>query len=115
MNRRLRTIPHLAGAVLLGLTVLAAARGARAEVAFASADGWTVSTNGRVNGFISGASGDGYPGNVVGGNNITAGSGIESFQTDANNKLLASRVRSGFLATVLGFSLKHALTDTTMA
>lgn len=84
---------------------------ARADVRFASADGWELSTNGRVNGFFSVASGDGYPGNRIGGNNITAGSGIESFQTDADNNLLASRVRSGFLSNVLGFSVRKALRE----
>lgn len=109
-------LPSIAGpATIIALAVLLPPRGARADLPFASVDGWTLSTNGRVNGFFSGASGDGYPGNQQGGNNVTAGSGIESFQTDANNNLLASRIRSGFLASVLGFSVNRPLSERTTA
>jgi hypothetical protein len=87
-----------------------------ADVKFASADGWELSTNGRVNGFISYVTGDGYPAKNPGQtHNLVAGAGFESFQTDENNKIDAVRLRSGFLSSVLGFTLKKNLSETTSA
>jgi Gram-negative porin len=104
----------LLSAALAALGVLAHAPPARADLTIAKGDKWEVSTNGRVNAFLSYVNGDGYPAKNIGQtHNLAAGAGLESFQTDSNNHLSTLRVRSGFLGNVLGFSGKLQLTDTT--
>jgi predicted porin len=104
----------LLSAALAGLGVLTHAESARADLTIAKGDKWEVSTNGRVNAFLSYIKGDGFPAKNPGQtHNLAAGAGFESFQTDANNKIEAIRLRSGFLGNVLGFSAKMQLTDTT--
>ncbi len=103
-------------AALAALGVVSHASEARADLTIAKGDKWEVSTNGRVNAFLSYITGDGYPAKNKGQtHNIAAGAGLESFQTDANNKLSTLRVRSGFLGNVLGFSGKLQVSDTTTA
>jgi len=102
------------GACLVGT------RPAVAEVTLMEKDGWTFFTDGRVNVFGSVGFGDDFPnptpntnvdamGNpgpphtsVIGfGQPFTAG--FDSFQGNANGKYLATRFRSGFLGSILGF------------
>ena len=103
-------------AILPALGVLTHASDARADLTIAKGDKWEVSTNGRVNAFLSYINGDGYPAKEKGQtHNLAAGAGFESFQTDENNDIEAIRLRSGFLGNVLGFSAKLSITDTTTA
>jgi hypothetical protein len=98
----------------VALSTLLWANSSRADLKIASGDKWEVSTNGRVNAFLSYINGDGYPAKDPGQmNNLVAGAGFESFQTDENNDIEAVRLRSGFLGNVLGLSAKMQLTDTT--
>ncbi len=81
-----------------------------ADVTFATAGEWELSTNGRVNGFLSYVTGEGYPAKNPGQmHNLVAGAGFESFQTDENNKIEAIRLRSGFVSSVLGFTVKKPI------
>jgi hypothetical protein len=99
---------------LLGLGAFSSSRPARADLKLAGGENWEVSTNGRVNAFLSYINGDGYPAKNPGQmNNLVAGAGFESFQTDENNHIEAFRLRSGFLGNVLGLSAKLKLNDTT--
>lgn len=101
---------------LAAAAVMAHAPDARADLTIAKGDKWEVSTNGRVNAFLSYIKGDGYPAKEKGQtHNLVAGAGFESFQTDENNDIEAIRLRSGFLGNVLGFTAKMNITDTTTA
>lgn len=87
---------------------------ARADLIIAKGDKWEVSTNGRINAFLSYVNGDGYPAKNEGQeNNLAAGAGLESYQTDEDNKLSGFRLRSGFLGNVLGLGAKLNVNDTT--
>jgi hypothetical protein len=77
------------------------------EVTLVEKDGWTVSTDGRVNAFVSYARGTGipegqpdYPGTTT------------KDQKDSNEELRSTRIRNGFLASILGFKIqKQVLKD----
>lgn len=84
---------------------------AGAEVQLAEAGGWKVSTDGRVNGFVSHVWGDDRPkGNEslpwVGFNEATSDT-----QTDAEGKLRKTRVRSGYVPSTLAFNLRKQLSE----
>src|SRR5262245_10057955 len=74
---------------------------ALAEITLAEKDGWTVSTDGRVNAFISYARGDGIPE----GQTDFPGTATKDTK-DSQNKLRSTRIRNGFLASILAFSVK---------
>lgn len=83
--------------VLAALTWQAQALG---EVELAEKDGWRVSTDGRVNAFISVARGTGIP------ENQSDYPGTATKDTkDSEEKLRSTRIRNGFLASILGFNL----------
>ena len=79
---------------------------ASAEVELAKAGGWIVSTDGRVNGFVSHVWGDDRPEGLESlpwvGFNETGDPG----QADADGKLRRTRIRSGYVPSVLAFNLK---------
>jgi hypothetical protein len=114
-------------AILCG--VLLGAHPASAEVTLVERDGWSFFTDGRVNAFVSQGIGDDFPrpsanpnvdanGNapaheVIGaGQAFTAGY-VTSNQADASGKYNEQRIRSGFLATVLGFGIRRQVSETT--
>jgi Gram-negative porin len=93
----LRTKPALAGAALA--TVLLGARPASADIPLAQYDGWHLSTDGRVNLFMSVAEGNGLPTQEP----DVPGGGTEDTST-ASNSLHSTRIRNGFLMSILGFT-----------
>jgi len=99
MNRK-----AAAAAVLAALTWQAPALG---EIKLAEAEGWKLSTDGRVNAFISVARGTGIPDaqpEVAGG--------TDKDTKDSKEQLRSTRIRNGFLASILGINLeKQVLQD----
>jgi len=94
----------IAAAVLCALTWQAPAW---CEVKLAEGDGWRVSTDGRVNAFISVARGTGIPD----GQPEIAGA-TDKDTKDSHEKLSSTRIRNGFLASILGLTLdKQVLKD----
>jgi Gram-negative porin len=94
----------IAAVVLCALTWQAPALG---EVKLAEGDGWRVSTDGRVNAFISVARGTGIPD----GQPEVAGA-TDKDTKDSQEKLRSTRIRNGFLASILGLTLdKQVLKD----
>jgi hypothetical protein len=84
---------------------------AEAEVPLGEADGWKISTDGRVNGFVSHVWGDTRPKGLeslpwVGFNE----SGSDG-QLDAEGKLRKTRVRSGYVPSTLAFNLRKQLSE----
>jgi hypothetical protein len=80
---------------------------AGAEVGLAKSGGWIVTTDGRVNGFVSHLWGDDRPEGLESlpwvGFNETGDPG----QADAEGKLRRTRIRSGYVPSVLALSLKR--------
>jgi len=85
--------------------VLSPAR-ASAEITLLSVDGWELSTDGRINNFVS----------VTRGNWIPADeppyTGVDDERT-ANNQIASTRLRTGFMMNVLAFELRKHLSETT--
>jgi hypothetical protein len=85
---------------------------ASAEVTIAKADGWIISTDGRVNGFVSHVWGDNRPEgleglNWVGFNELTSGG-----EANAEGKLRTTKIRSGYLPSVLAFNVRKPVSET---
>jgi len=102
-------------------------RTAAAEVTLVEKDGWSFSFDGRVNAFLSTGFGDDFPlptpdpsGGMhkVMGFGSQSGAGIpdvgwpSSSQTKQDNKLFATRVRSGLFGNILGFALTRKFDET---
>jgi hypothetical protein len=88
--------------------VLCPAREVRAEIPVTKANGWELSLDGRLNTFFSFSWGDGLP------SGIPNYEGVYDF-TNPSNTITKTRVRSGFIQNVLGFTLKRQLSpDTTL-
>lgn len=93
-----------AAAVLAAFTWQAPAL---AEVTLVEKDGWKVSTHGRVNAFISYARGDGIPE----GQTDFPGTATKDTK-DSKDQLRSTRIRNGFLASILAFAVeKQVLKD----
>ena len=90
---------YLVSAVSLAATVLVH-REAAAEFSLAKQDGWELKLDGRLNAFISFAQGDKTPEGVA---EWTAG--LFEQADPGNNKIMVTRIRSGFVQNVLGFTL----------
>jgi predicted porin len=107
--RALLALPALAA-------ILAAASPARAEIELFSKDGWSVSTNGRANGFYSYEFGDYEP---TGGNPGMGGTVSTPFQAApddaAKTKFSVSRVHTGFVGSILGFTVRKEISPTLRA
>src|SRR5262245_52019933 len=79
-------------------------RRARADVDLATSNGWALSTDGRVNAFLSVMRGAAIPKNEQ---NFT---GLDDEATP-DAKIESTRLRTGFITSVLGFTLKKTLTE----
>src|SRR5436190_8479486 len=86
---------------------------ASAEIVFAKSDAWEVPTHVRVAGFFSHIEGDAYPADTPVNHSLLAGAGLESRQIDNSGHLSTTRLRTGFVGSVLAFTVKLRLTDQT--
>jgi hypothetical protein len=111
--------------VLFGLTLgalLLTPRPAAADLTLLENDGWTFFTDGRINSFFSAASGDDFPkyasddtahiANPVGGGGQYFTAGFPNGQ-NFDHKYFGTRVRSGFLGSILAFGVKKQVTEWT--
>lgn len=103
-RKRVRTFLFAATLGLIG--ALPAGR-AQAEIKLLDVNGWTLSTDGRVNNFISHAWGDWLPPGEP-----STYTGLDEAQ-DSNGKISSTRIRSGFIMNVLAFELNKQLTEGT--
>ena len=81
-------------------TLMTAYREAAAEITIGERDGWALSVDGRVNGFVNYSQGDPTPEGVA---EWTAG--VFEPAEPNSGKIAVVRVRSGFVQNVLGFSV----------
>jgi hypothetical protein len=106
----MKILPSLRAAklgLLLGVAGVSLTAPARAELTLYDKDGWSFGTDGRINAFYSYTYGQGRPLE----NAPAPGAGVEH-PVDNDNTIEASRIRSGFVGTVLGFNLKKQVTPT---
>jgi len=97
----------LAAEVCVALSVtLVGLPSARAEVKLAEGGGWAISVDGRVNAFISVAEGTGipdgqpdFPGTITKDTKDTAGN------------IASTRIRNGFLMSILGFNARKQVSE----
>ncbi|HEX3849815.1 MAG TPA: porin [Polyangiaceae bacterium] len=103
-----RSIDKAAIILSAAFVVLSFARESMAEVPLVTdAKGWSLTLDGRLNTFFSFAAGQALP------------SGIPNYEGvydygDANGNITKTRIRSGFIENVLGFTLKKQLTPDTL-
>jgi len=107
--RRLGCRRARVAAASLAAALAAAPHLARAEIVLHDAEGWRVFTTGRAEGHYQLIQGDADP---VSHNRLVGGQLENNGSQDQNNHLVDSRVRSGFVATQLGFGVKNKLSDT---
>ena len=98
MNRGKNATSSVASVVVLAATLFTA-RSALAEVPLVDHDGWRLSTDGRVNTFLSVAQGTGLPEGQV--DNLGAGT---TDTVTASGALHSTRIRNGFIMNILGFT-----------
>jgi len=89
---------------LLGLLP---ARKAAAEIELGVKGGWRLTTDGRINNFLSIARGNGIPSGAPG-----TYSGIDD-QITSDNKVQSSRVRTGFIESIMAFQISKNVTEST--
>ena len=101
---RRRTIKYFVLALCLATTALVH-REAAAEFSLAEQNGWKLTLDGRLNAFISVAQGDRTPEGVA---EWTAG--LYEPYAPSGDSILVTRIRSGFVQSVLGFGLAKQVT-----
>jgi hypothetical protein len=96
-------------AAILVATFISAPAIALAEVVVHDADGWRLFITGRAESHYQLAQGDGDPHNL---NNKLVGGQFQNTSQDENNQIFDSRIRSGFVATQIGFGVSDQFTPT---
>jgi hypothetical protein len=96
-------------ALSLVTTALAWSGSVKAEVTLAESNGWTFSTDGRVNGFISHLWGDDRPPGLGSLQWVGFNETDQVSQLDTDGKLRRTRIRSGYVPSTLAFNAKKQL------
>jgi hypothetical protein len=112
----LRSI-HKAAVILAAAFVVSSfARESMAEIPLVTdAKGWSLTLDGRLNTFISFASGQGLPAGIPTYEGVYDYPSASSINTaNPSGTITKTRVRSGFVENVLGFTLKKQLTPNTL-
>jgi hypothetical protein len=101
------------GSTLLTLAalLLGAPGAARAEVALGDAGGWTVTTDGRVNAFVSHVFGDNRPEGLESLNWVGFNESNSQGQANSEGKLRKTRIRSGYVPSTLAFNFRKQMTE----
>lgn len=98
------------------LVALSLATPAAAEVELFDKDGWSFSTNGRANGFYSYEFGDYQPTGGQPGMGGILGTPFQAAPDDAaKTKFSVSRVHTGFVGSILGFTVRKEISPTLRA
>jgi hypothetical protein len=108
--------------VAVVMCALSSPNAARAELSITKTDRWELYTDGRVNAFFSYGFGDALP-VAKPGENIPLGAGLNpGFDvspktapdgTPLQGTFSSMRLRSGFAPNIIGFGLRHKVSDTT--
>lgn len=98
----------LSALMLSALSVLGTGE-ARAEVKLAEAAGWTISTDGRVNAFVSHVYGDPRPAGLENLNWVGFNESGVGAQVNADNKIQKTKIRSGYVPSTLAFNFRKEI------
>jgi predicted porin len=82
---------------------------AAADVPVAEVNGWTISTNGRVNGFVSHVWGQSRPAGLDSLNWVGFNENTDTAEADTDNELQRTRIRSGYVPTNFAFMVSKQL------
>lgn len=107
----MRLIGKQARAALLAATGIFCSSVAHAEVKLAESGGWNVSTDGRVNAFVSHVWGDDRPKGLESLNWVGFNESTSNGQADADGKLRKTRIRSGYVPSTLAFNVRKQTSD----
>jgi Gram-negative porin len=97
------------GALALATAALVWPGAVQAEVKLAEAGGWVVSTDGRVNAFISHVWGDDRPVGLESLNWVGFNESSSGGQANADGKLNKTRLRSGYVPSTLAFNFRKEI------
>jgi hypothetical protein len=100
-----------ASALLLSAVASIWAGVARAEVKLVEAGGWTVTTDGRVNAFVSHVWGENRPEGLSNLNWVGFNESNSSGQADSDGKLRKTKIRSGYVPSTLAFNFRKQVSD----
>ncbi len=95
-----------AGGFLLASSVVLWSSSSKAEISLAEAEGWTVTTDGRINAFASHIWGDDRPDGLESLNWVGFNESSSGGQADANGKLRRTRIRGGYVPSTLAFNIR---------
>ncbi len=95
-----------AGVFLLASSVTFSVSSARAEIKLVEAEGWTVTTDGRINAFVSHIWGDNRPKGLESLNWVGFNESSSGGQADADGKLRRTRIRGGYVPSTLAFNVR---------
>lgn len=101
----------LGAAPFIFVAALTWSSASKAELTLAEADGWIISTDGRVNGFVSHVWGDNRPDGLDNLNWVGFNESNAQGQADSNNKLRTTRIRSGYVPSTLAFNLSKKVSE----
>jgi hypothetical protein len=107
----MRLIGRQACALALATVGIVWSGAANAEVKLGEAGGWTVSTDGRVNAFVSHVWGDDRPKGLESLNWVGFNESTSNGQADGNGKLRKTRIRSGYVPSTLAFNVRKQVSD----
>jgi hypothetical protein len=100
----------LAGALALGAVTLGAPSVGKGEVKIGEAGGWTLSTDGRVNAFVSHVYGEPRPEGLSNLNWVGFNESNSPGQINADKKLQKTKIRSGYVPSTLAFNFRKQMT-----
>lgn len=83
-----------------------------AEVRLAKAGGWTISTDGRANGFLSHVWGDKRPQGLEGLNWVGFDESTSGGEINAEGMLRTTKIRSGYVPSVLAINVRKQVSET---
>ena len=97
--------------VLAFATAMVWASSSYAEVSLVESKGWSVSTDGRVNAFVSHVWGENRPEGLENLNWVGFNESNSPGQVDASGQLRKTRIRSGYVPSTLAFNLRKEVSD----
>lgn len=109
MKNRISQVLGWVGVGVVATSALVAAP-ARAEVTIAEVDGWKLSTNGRVNAFVSHVWGDNRPAGLESLNWVGFNEATDGAEAMPDGKLQKTRIRSGYVPSNFAFMATKQMT-----
>jgi Gram-negative porin len=99
------------GALALAAGALVWPGTSRAEIKLAEVDGWVVTTDGRVNAFVSHVWGDNRPEGLESLNWVGFNESTSEGQLDKDGKLRKTKIRSGYVPSTLAFNFRKQMSE----